>query len=152
VPSSGDAFQKSDDVGSSWRSSPRNAHGQRTTSLGVPLPEAFYFPACYRSLGQWTWGRALADRSIGNTCVLNSTSSPYIFGSCSPAAPGADGRVPETANTTFLTPGGALSIACGGHMLSLTEAQAVGYELGSMVEPTPGVSAAVALIHEWLHF
>lgn len=130
----------------------RNALGQRVTAVGVPLPEAFYFPACYRSLGQWTWGRELADISSNNTCILNATSSPYIFGGCNPAAPGADGRVPETSNNSFLTPGGALGISCGGRTLSLEEAQAVGYEVGSTAAATPDLDAVVSMIHQWLQY
>jgi hypothetical protein len=136
----------------SWRDAPKNAYGQRTTASGVPLPEAFYFPACYRSLGQWAWGLELADVAFNNTCVLNATASPYIFGSCDPAAPGSNGEVPEASSNTFLTPGGALEIACGGRSLSLAQAQAAGYELGSTAAPTPSVDAAVSLIHEWLQF
>ena len=137
---------------SSWRSSLRNAFGQRTTLSGIPLPEVFYFPACYRSLGQWAWGSALADSAVNNTCVLNATSSPYIFGTCNPDAPGVRGDVPETAENTFMTPDGALAIECGGKSLSLKEAQAVVYETESRSIPTPDVTAVVALIHAWLGF
>ncbi len=136
----------------SWRASPRNAYGQRTTVSGVPLPEAFYFPACYRSLGQWSWGRALADSSVNNTCILNATISPYIFGSCIPSAPGEDGRVPETANSTFMTQNSTIGIECGGKTLSLLEAQAVGYEMGSIVTSTPSIEAVIVLVHSWLSF
>lgn len=130
----------------------RNELGQRVSSVGVPLPESFYFPACYRSLGQWTWGRELADVSSNNTCILNATTSPYIFGGCDPAAPGSDGRVPETSNNTFLTPGGALGISCGGRTLTLEQAQAVGYERASTAGATPDLDAVVSMIHQWLQF
>ena len=136
----------------SWVDAPRNSFGQRTTGGGVPLPEAFYFPACYRSLGQWTWGHTLADSAFNNTCILNATTSPYIFGACNPASPESAGNVPLSSFNTFLTPGGALEIACGGRTLSLQEAQAVGFENGSSTGPTPGIAATVVLIHEWLLF
>lgn len=136
----------------SWFDAPRNSFGQRTTDAGVPLPEAFYFPACYRSLGQWTWGDTLADTAFNNTCILNATTSPYIFGACNPASPESAGNVPLSSFNNFLTPGGELEIACGGRTLSLQEAQAVGFENGSTVGPTPGIAATVALIHEWLLF
>ena len=96
---------------------------------GVPLPTSFYFNACARSLGQSRWGR-LGDTYSNNTCILEA-ESPYIFGTCNASAPGAAGDVPAASGNTFFTPGARVAIACGGKKLSLDEAQAAGYELGS---------------------
>ena len=137
---------------SSWRKFAHNSLGQRVTAAGVPLPEAFYFPACYRSVGQWAWGPAFADSAVNNSCILNATSSPYIFGTCNPAAPGKDGDVPETSSNSFFTPDGALKIKCGSDLLTLADAQSVGYEIGSTVATTQSVDAVVDLIHRWLGF
>jgi hypothetical protein len=123
-----------------------------STVAGVPLPVFYYFPACVRSLGQAAWGRALADMYTGNVCVLNSTS-PFIYGKCTPTAPGADGYVPLAANNTYYTAGGAWQMSCGGKSLSLAAAQAVGYEIGSTVQDSNLSSSAIAgMIRQFLGY
>jgi hypothetical protein len=123
------------------------------TPSGVPLPVAYYFPACARSVGQHAWGVALADVYENNTCIL-AQPSPFLFGECTPSAPGKDGLVPLTGNNTYRSPGGNLSISCGGKTLSLAEAQAAGYEVGSTATDgsTLSPSDIAALIRVWLSF
>lgn len=111
------------------------------TPEGVPLPVFYYFPACVRSLGQAAWG-ALADLYTHNTCILDASVSAYIYGKCNPAAPSVAGDVPRASNNTFLVRGGAVEIACGGKALSLSGAQAVGYELGSVEADSSHLSPA----------
>jgi len=118
---------------------------------GVPLPTSYYFPACVRSLGQARWG-ALADTYESNTCIL-ATTTPFIYGTCNASAPSAAGDVPRARNNTYFTPFARVDIACGGKTLSLAEAQAVGYELGSRAldnELTP--KAMVAMIESLLNY
>jgi len=120
---------------------------------GVPLPTSYYFPACARSLGQARWGRALRDTFEGNTCILGATTSPYIFGSCNASAPSDAGDVPATRSNSFYTPGGAVAIACGKETLTLAEAQAVGYELGSLaIGAAPSPDSVVSMIKSVLGF
>ena len=114
------------------------------TPDGVPLPAFYYFAACVRSVGQAAWGPALADVYENNTCILDAPSA-YIFGTCTPTAPNAAGDVPRTANNTFLVRGGAVEIACGGKSLSLAEAQAVGYDAGSVEVDSAGLAPAVVV-------
>ena len=56
--------------------------------------------------------------------------------------------MPRTASNTFLVRGGAVEIACGGKALSLADAQAVGYEVGSVQGDAAGLAPAdvVAMI------
>ncbi len=102
-----------------------------TSPAGVPLPAAYYFPYCLRSLGQWEWGAALADSFLGNTCILGTTASPYLLGECNATAPTASGAVPLTGGNAFFTPNASLGIECGKAVLSLVQAQAAGWEGGS---------------------
>ena len=129
-----------------------NAQGQPVTPDGVPLPVGYYFPACARSVGQAAWGAALADVYANNTCLLNSTASPYLFGACDAAAPSSDGRVPLASGNTFLTPGGGYTLACGGKQLDLAQAQAAGYDVGSVARDGRAISPedVGAMILRWL--
>ena len=118
---------------------------------GVPLPTSFYFPVCARSLGQAAWG-ALGDTYTNNTCIL-ANADPYIFGKCNASAPSAAGDVPRTHGNTFVTPNAQLSIACGGKSLSLADAQAVGYEVGSRaIDNALSPADTVAMIEALLGF
>lgn len=129
-----------------------NSFGQSVTPDGVPLPGAYYFPACARSVGQAAWGPARADVFANNTCVLGSVTDPYLYQDCNPAAPGGDGQVPLASGNTYMTPGGAYALACGGKTLSLGAAQAAGYDVGSTVSNSSGLSPAgvAELIATWL--
>jgi hypothetical protein len=97
----------------------------------IPMPHAYYFPYCARSLGQANWGPALEDTFTNNTCILNTSGSVYAFGTCNPSAPGKAGNVPAAGNNTFYTSSGNASFKCGNDTLTLAQAQAVGYEIGS---------------------
>jgi len=105
-----------------------------TAAGGVPLPAGYYFPACVRSVGQFAWGAALADTYFNNTCLLGNATDPYILGTCDARAPAASGAVPAAGGNTYLTRGGVVAIACGGTALTLAEAAAAGWEVGSVGE------------------
>jgi hypothetical protein len=129
------------------------------SASGVPLPAAFYFPACVRTLGQWAWGPALADSYVNNTCLLGATSNPYIFGAgtCNPAAPAASGALPSASGNTYFAPNGSVAIACGAKTLTLAEAAAAGWEVGSAAvsnaafgNDAAGAAALEALIRGFL--
>jgi hypothetical protein len=117
----------------------------------VPLPRPFYFPVCARSVGQWTWGPALADVYANNTCILAGPAL-YAFGQCDARAPASDGQVFLTSGNTFLTPNGTVAIGCGGATLTLSQAQAVGYEVGSVASDSNALTpaAVAAMIAAWL--
>jgi hypothetical protein len=108
------------------------------TPSGIPLPQFYYFPACVRSVGQYTW-ETLADSYTYNTCIQNS-SSVYIFGRCNPSSPSSAGDVPRASNNTYFVQDGSIMIECGGKTLSLSEAQAVGYEINSTEFNTTNLS------------
>ena len=131
------------------RASPAPPLPPAATPEGVPLPHFYYFPACVRSLGQASWG-ARGDVSDGNTCILAQPVA-NIFGVCNRSQPAASGAVPRAANNSYLVLGGAVDLACGGHM-SLAEAQAVGWELGSTVAEAAGLTPddIVGMIHALL--
>jgi hypothetical protein len=103
-------------------------------------------------VGQAAWGAALADVYANNTCLLGATTAPYLFGACDAAAPGADGRVPRASGNTFLTPAGGYTLACGGQLLDLAQAQAAGYDVGSVTRDGRATTPADvgALILQWL--
>ncbi len=123
----------------------------KTTPDGVPLPMAYYFPACARSEGQWTWGPELADVFSGNVCVLNATSDPYIFGSCNPNDV-QDGQIPLSSNNTIYSLGASYAVKCGSSTLSLAEAQAKGLDTGSVVKDAADMTTdqLVQLIYQYL--
>lgn len=126
-----------------------------TASFGVPLPRAYYFPYCARSLGQESWGAALADVFVNNTCVLNTSGfGLYRFGTCNPASPGASGAIPHAAGNTFYVPGANASFVCGRATLTLAEAQAVGYDTASSTHDSRhlGPEDVAAMIHARLTF
>ena len=127
------------------RASPTPPLPPPATPAGVPLPRFYYFPACVRSLGQASWG-LLGDASEGNTCIL-AQPVVNIFGTCNRSQPAASGAVPRAADNVYFVPGGAVDLACGGNM-SLAEAQAVGWELGSSEREAASLSPAaiVAMI------
>lgn len=106
------------------------------TPSGVPLPVGYYFPACARSVGQYTWGTTLADQYTNNSCILIGSTSPYLFGECNPQEPSTSGEIPITGNNSFITSNGQLTIHCGNTVLNLTEAQKVGMDTGSTVVST----------------
>ena len=122
------------------------------TPSGVPLPRFYYFPACVRSVGQHPWG-ALADVYRNNTCFLGQTS-PYIFSTCSPTDPNKPGDVPRASANTFYAPHADIDIQCGHKTLSLSEAQAVGYDVDSTAMDSSGLSpsSVVALVMTLLRF
>ena len=78
------------------------------------------------------------------TCILNTTGTLYKFGRCDPSRPGATGQIPRASRNVFFVPGGAApgnaSFQCGSKQLSLTEAQAVGYEEGSVSKESTSLS------------
>ena len=103
---------------------------------------ADYFPFCARSLGNKPW-KDLADTYIGNTCVMNTSGSLYEYGSCDPNHPGSTGAIPKASGNTFYVPGGRPSNAsfrCGTKDLTLTQAQAVGYETDSVSRESAALS------------
>ncbi len=118
---------------------------------GVPLPAFYYFPACVRSLGQAAWG-ARGDESAGNACILAQPRA-NIFGRCERAAPAAAGDVPRAANNTYWVTGGAVDLQCGGAM-TLAQAQAAGWELGSQQRDAAALAPAdvVAMIRDLVGF
>lgn len=140
-----------------------------TGAGGVPLPAGFYFPACLRTLGQWSWGPTLADSYLNNTCILGGggngsssfTTNPYIFGAgtCQPSAPASSGALPRAAGNTYYAHNAQVAIACGKVNLTLEEAAAVGWEVGSsavsnsaFTNDAQGAAALEALIHGFLGF
>jgi hypothetical protein len=124
-------------------------------AAGPPLPFAYYFPYCARSLGQHAWGSALADTYANNTCLLVSpNSSAYLFGQCDPAQPASGGATPAASGNTLYAVGAQYGFECGGKRLSLAEAQAGGYDVGTVVRDSSALSpAAIAgMIRAWLNF
>ena len=59
----GNLFVRPDFAGPSWTPT-----AERPGLPGVPLPRAYYFPYCGRSLGQEQW-HELADTFENNTCT-----------------------------------------------------------------------------------
>jgi hypothetical protein len=150
----GNLFVRPDFVGERWTPSP----GPHPGLAGVPLPKAYYFPYCARSLGQRVW-RNLSDTFENNTCIMNSSGTLYEFGSCNSKAPGSVGEIPQARGNTFFVPGGgttpnASSFKCGRDELTLVEAQALGYELGSASHDSRLLSPEdiQAMIGEYLGF
>ena len=147
---SGNLFIRPDIAGASW--TPR---GAKPGLQGVPLPRAYYFPYCARSVGQKQW-HALADTFTNNTCILNTSGSVYEFQSCDPAAPGASGELPRAHGNTFFVPGSQsnTSFKCGSTMLTIAAAQAVGYENGSTCKNSTAMAPTdiQEMIRAWLRF
>ncbi len=78
------------------------------------------------------------------TCILNTTGTLYEFGRCNSSRPGSSGQIPRASRNVFFVPGGAApgnaSFQCGSKELSLTEAQEVGYEEGSVSKESTTLS------------
>ena len=126
----GNLFVRPDIAGATWTSNYRPT---------VPMPRAYYFPYCARSVGQKRWG-GLADTFRNNTCAMNYSVSLYKFGSCDPHAPGRSGEVPAASGNIFYTPGGHAAFVCDKKNLTLSAAQKAGYDLGSTAADSGGVS------------
>ena len=129
---------------------------RRSSGDTVPLPRAYYFPVCARSLGQAPWGAALADVFAENMCILNTSGSLYEYGSCDPVAPGSSGKIPTAFGNTVWVPGGANQstawFKCGSAKLTLPEAQRLRYELGSSSKDSTPLTpeAVVAMMRQTL--
>lgn len=154
-------FVRPDFVGPKWQGQVDFVHPDESALPGVPLPRAYYFPYCARSLGQKVW-RSLGDTFLNNTCVMNTSGTLYEFGNCNPEKPGQYGEIPQAAGNTFWVPGGGAgvkrdsnaSFRCGAKELHLDEAQAVGYEEGSSSRNSLELSAAGVdlMIRQFLDF
>jgi hypothetical protein len=155
----GNLFVRPDFVGLTWDAGEDAVMDAESSTSGgapqIPFPRSFYFPFCVRSLGQASWGNALADTFRNNTCILNSTSSLTEFGTCLKTNPQESGDIPIASGNTYFVPGGNASISCGPRpRLTIPEAAAVGYEVGSTTRDSLALSpeGIVAMIEEWLAF
>ena len=89
---------------------------------------------------------------------LPAALPPSQFGACNPKAPGKQGEVPLSSGNTFYVPmthpNASAHFQCGPTDLTVAEAQAVGYELGSTAKDSLAISpdAIAAMIRAKLGF
>ena len=75
------------------------------------------------------WGEVYAN----NTCIIGNPNV-YNYTTCYPTGSGNNKRlIPFSANNTFYAPKAFVYFHCGGKNLTLSEWQALGYDLGSTV-------------------
>lgn len=107
--------------------------------------------ACSMSYGTAALPTALADVWTNNTCVCERGSSFFSFNGCNPKAP-LDGNAPLFSGNTYASDDGEWLMKCGDETWNLTQAQAMGVDVGSALVPPPTVDQVVAAARALLHF
>jgi hypothetical protein len=107
--------------------------------------------ACSMSYGTAALPTALADVWTNNTCVCARGSSFFSFNGCVPQAP-LDGNAPLFSANTYASDDGVWAMTCGDAHWNLSQAQALGVDVGSALVTPPTVDQVVASARALLHF
>jgi hypothetical protein len=92
----------------------------------------------------------LQDQWWNNTCVANS-GRIFKFGSCNASNP-TDGGIPYPMKQNTYLLNASYALKCGGETWNLSQAQAMGLEEGSVVEPLPTIQQLVDMARSLLRF
>ena len=107
--------------------------------------------ACAMSYGTAALPEDLVDVWQGNTCICAQGSRFFSFDGCNEAAP-LDGNSPLFSNNVYSSDDGTYSMTCGKATWSLSEAQAHGVDVGSVLVPVPSTDEVVAAARALLQF
>ena len=93
----------------------------------------------------------LIDVWTGNTCICSSGAHFMSFNGGNEASP-LDGHVPHFSGNTYASDDGNYAFPCGKATWNLTQAQAAGVDVGSVLVPVPTTDEVVAAAHALLQF
>ena len=93
----------------------------------------------------------LIDVWQGNTCICSSGARFFSFDGCNEAAP-LDGHVPHFAGNTYASDDAVYAFPCGKATWNLSQAQAAGVDVGSVLVPVPTTDEVVAAARALLQF
>jgi hypothetical protein len=102
------------------------------------------------SYSGWAMGN-LSDVFSNNTCITVDPGSIFAFNDCNEASPN-DGHVPIFSKNTYANPPGVYEFKCGKQSWNLTQAQAVGVDVGSVLVPLPSTDDIIAAGRALLEF
>ena len=85
----------------------------------------------------------MRDTFTNETCIVMSPGALYNL-HCDASAP-QNGYVPVLGNNTIYIDAGDYVLNCGSDAWTLAEAQANGFDVGTVVLPTPDTAALVAM-------
>jgi hypothetical protein len=87
----------------------------------------------------------LADQYRGNTCIVSSSTNLFRwYNPCSNTTP-TDGSMWLLSDNIYRSADGGYRNACGGAVWNLTEAQALGVDVGSVTTTLPSTDELVAM-------
>ena len=130
---------------------------------------------CAMAYGTHAFTSPLIDLWQNNTCIAQSSQKFFDFNGCDASHPTdgmcsnyskifqlichsssafvLSGNIPDLSGNTYLSLDGGYSMKCdASHIWTLSEAQAVGVDTGSVASVAPSVDALVALGHAQLGF
>jgi len=102
-----------------------------------------FSPYCYGAAGEATFSGALRDSFVNETCVVMSPGALYNL-HCDSSAP-QNGYVPVLSGNTIYIDSGDYVFDCGSNAWTLAEAQANGFDVGTVVLPTPDTATLLAM-------
>lgn len=87
-----------------------------------------------------------------NTCIAGSPDQFHNWYECNASTP-LDGTIPvPMKGNSYFSPNGDYHMHCRGTTWNLTQAQALGIDVGSTVSTLPALDALVAMAHDRLQF
>lgn len=114
------------------------------TAAALHVESFFTEPYCANSDGQALGDSGWGDVWSNNTCVMYGASM-YNFGTCDAANPQPGLLIPTISGNRFYSAANSYQFSCGGKTLTLSQAQAVGVDIGSSVSAALPIQQIVTL-------
>ena len=128
---------------------PRELSSQRGGGVG----SGNGYSNCAATIAPWASAQlGLADQFRDNTCIA-STSDHFFdwYNPCNNATP-TDGSMWLMSGNIYRSPDGSYRNVCNGNAWNLTQAQALGVDVGSVATTLPSTDELVAMGHALLQF
>lgn len=114
------------------------------------------YSSCATSIASYPWGAngvsGHQDQWWNNTCIAASHSNFFTWYECNASAP-TDGTIPfPMLNNVYYSSDGGYQMNCKSTIWNLTEAQAVGVDVGSSTFLLPTAEELTAMGHDVLQF
>ena len=111
------------------------------------------YGTCASTIAPWASAElGLADQFRSNVCIASSPSQFFDwYNPCNNATP-TDGSMWLMSDNVYMSPDGGYVNRCNADAWNLTQAQALGVDVGSVVTTLPSTDELVAMGHNLLQF
>ena len=133
------------------------AYAEGALALGAPVPRLGNgYSVCATSIASAPFLaqglRGYQEQWWNNTCIAASPDQFHTWYECNATSP-LDGTIPvPMQGNSYFSLTGDYRMHCRGTVWNLTQAQALGIDLGSTVSTLPSLAQLVAMGHDRLQF